>query len=288
VTAVTPTSFEVHPTNAQQARAWDGDEGAYWAAHAAAYEAAVGNYDGAFTAAAAITAGEQVLDVGCGTGQTTRAAARAAAPGGHVLGVDLSAAMLDVARDRAAAEELDNVRFLQADAQVHSFPTAGFDLVISRSGAMFFGDPVAAFSNLFRAVRPGGRLVLLTWQPLDRNEWLTAVLGALAAGRDLPGPPPDAPGPFGLSSPERVHDLLGTAGWSDVSCTAVEAPVRYGEDVDSAHQLVTGAMSWLLADLDDERRKQALEDLRRSMQQHLGPDGVEYRSAGWLVTARRP
>jgi SAM-dependent methyltransferase len=288
VVTVASTSLEVHPSNAEQARAWNGDEGAYWAAHVAAFEGSMGGYDGPFSAATAITAGERVLDVGCGAGGTTLAAARRAGPTGTALGVDLSAAMLDVARARARTEGIANARFLQADAQVHPFPTAGFDVVISHTGAMFFGDPVAAFTNLARAVRPGGRLVLLTWQPLDRNEWLTAVLGALAAGRTLPGPPPDAPGPFGLSSPDRVHDLLGAAGWTDVRCTDVQAPVRYGDDVDSAHEWVSELLSWLLADLDDERRERALEDLRRSMQEHLGPAGVEYRSAAWLVTANRP
>ncbi|WP_222269242.1 class I SAM-dependent methyltransferase [Modestobacter marinus] len=282
------TSVEVHPSNAEQARAWNGDEGAYWAAHVAAFESSVSSYDGPFAAATTVTAGERVLDVGCGAGGTTLAAARRAGPTGDALGVDLSAALLDVARSRARAEGIANVHFLQADAQVHPFPTAGFDVLVSRMGAMFFGDPVAAFTNLARAVRPGGRLVLLTWQPLDRNEWLTAVLAALAAGRTLPGPPPDAPGPFGLSSPDRVHDTLAAAGWSDVRCTGVEAPVQYGDDVDSAHEWVSGRMSWLLADLDDERRRQALEDLRRSMQEHLEPGGVQYPSAAWLVTARRP
>jgi len=285
---VASISSEVHPTNAEQARAWNGSEGAYWAEHADAFEATVSGYDGLFADAVAVTAGTRVLDVGCGAGGTTLAAARRAGPTGDVLGVDLSAAMLDVARSRAAAEGLDNVRFLQADAQVHPLPAASFDVAVSRMGSMFFGDPVAAFTNLARAVRPGGRLVLLTWQGLDRNEWLTAVLAALAAGRHLPGPPPDAPGPFALSSPDRVRDLLTAAGWTDVRSTGVEAPVRYGRDVDSAHEFVSGLLSWLLAGLDDAQRRQALDELRRSMEDHLEPDGVHYASAAWLVSARRP
>ncbi len=285
---MTPTSLQVDPTNADQARAWNGDQGAYWAAHASAFESAASGYDDAFSAATAITAGERVLDVGCGAGGTTVAAARRAGPAGDALGVDLSAPLLEVARARARAEGIGNARFLQADAQVHPFPTAGFDVVISRTGAMFFGDPVAAFTNLARAVRPGGRMVLLAWQSLDRNEWLTAPVAALAAGREIPTPPPHAPGPFAFGDPDRVRDLLGSAGWADVRCTDVQAPLRYGGDVEEAHQLVSGLMSWLLADLDDERRRQALEDLRRSLQEHLGPGGVRYRSAAWLVTARRP
>ncbi len=285
---MTSTSVEVHPSNAEQARAWNGDQGAYWAAHASAFESAVRGSDRWFSTAVAVTAGERVLDVGCGAGGSTLAAARQAGPAGEALGVDLSAAMLDVARARAREEGIGNARFLQADAQVHPFPAAGFDVVISRTGAMFFGDPVAAFTNLARAVRPGGRMVLLAWQPLDRNEWLTAPLAALAAGRQLPTPPPNAPGPFAFGDPDRVRDLLGAAGWAEADCTGVEAPLRYGADVDSAHELVRGLMSWLLTDLDDARRQQALDDLRRSLQDHLDGEGVRYDSAAWLVSARRP
>ena len=109
--------------------------------------------------------------------------------------MDLSAHMIDVARRRAASEGLPNARFLHADAQLHPFPPGGFDVVISRTGAMFFGDPPAAFGNLARALRPGGRLALLTWQPAARNEWFGAFWTALTGRDELPSPPPGAPRP---------------------------------------------------------------------------------------------
>ncbi len=196
----------VAEANAEQARAWDGDEGSFWAAHPDAFDDAVRDHHARLLAAAGITPGERVLDVGCGTGQTTRDAARLAGASGHVVGVDLSTAMLDVARRRAGREQdLPPVELLHADAQIHPFAPGSFDLVLSRTGAMFFGDPGAAFTNLARATRPGGRLCLLAWQPLERNEWIRTILGVLAAGRDLPGPPPDAPGPFALSSTRCVR-----------------------------------------------------------------------------------
>ena len=157
-----------------------------------------------------------MLDVGCGTGKPTLDLARLASPG-HVLGVDLSRRMLGRARDRAEAEGLTNVEFLQADAQVHPFDEGAFDVAVSVFGAMFFNDPVAALSNVGRALRPGGRLAVLAWQALARNQWLVALRAALAVGRTLGAPPNGAPGPFALAEPDHVRWVLGAAGMSTSS-----------------------------------------------------------------------
>jgi SAM-dependent methyltransferase len=153
---MTPTTsgLRVDPSNAEQAKAWDGGEGAYWAAHAGHFDRSVAGYHLPFLEAAAMEAGEQVLDIGCGTGQTTRDAARRASAGG-ALGVDLSADMIALARQLAAAEGLSNARFEQADAQIHPFGQGPFDVAISRTGAMFFGNPPAAFANVARALPAG-------------------------------------------------------------------------------------------------------------------------------------
>src|SRR5438105_1841920 len=146
------TTLEVDPTNAEQAGAWDGDEGAYWAENAERFDRAVAAYHERFLAAAGIGGAERVLDIGCGTGQTTRDAARAA-PDGTALGVDLSGRMVELARRLATGEGIANARFEQADAQVHPFAARSFDVAISRTGTMFFGDPAAAFANIAGAVR---------------------------------------------------------------------------------------------------------------------------------------
>src|SRR5213078_2579136 len=144
------------PSNAGQVGAWDGSEGAFWTAQARRFDETLANCHGPFLAAAAVRERDRVLDVGCGTGQATRDVARVAV-NGSALGIDLSSQMIALARRTAAAEGLDNVQFRHADAQIHPFESADFDVVISRMGSMFFGDPVAAFTNLNRVLRPGGR-----------------------------------------------------------------------------------------------------------------------------------
>jgi SAM-dependent methyltransferase len=284
--SATPPSIVVDPRNAEQLRAWDGDEGSYWAAHADRFDRGVAAHHDRLLAAAAITSDEHVLDLGCGNGQTTIDAARAA-PGGSALGVDLSSPMLAVARERAARAGVENVTFSQVDAQVHDFGAGAFDVVISRTGAMFFSDPPAAFANVGRAVRPGGRIAWLTWQPFEANEWIRELRGALAAGRELPAPPPDAPGPFSLSDPARVHALLTAAGFTDVELEPLHAPMWLGTDAGDADRFLLGMLGWMLQGLDDAARARALDELHGTTTAHETPDGVIYDSAAWIISARR-
>ena len=278
------SAVHTDPDNAEQLRSWDGGEGDYWAANADAYDAAIRGYHRDLLAAAGLGRDLRVLDVGCGAGQTTIDAARSSA---SAVGVDLSSAMLEVARRRADAAGVTNVDFHQADAQVHRFDTAGFDVVISRTGAMFFSDAKAAFANLARATRPGGRLSVLVWQPVDRNEWFRAFTTALAAGRDLPVPRPGSPGPFSLSDPDLTRALLQGSGWSDVAVDGLERPMYFGPDADAAHAFVLGQLGWLVADLPPDQRTRAVDALHTVMREHQTDDGVLIGSAAWLVTAER-
>jgi SAM-dependent methyltransferase len=273
----------VHPANTEQLAAWNGDEGAYWAAHAEYFDRAVAGHDGPFMVAAAIQPTDHVLDVGCGNGQNTRDAARLARYG-SALGVDLSAAMLDYATKAAEAEGLGNVSFLQADAQIYPFEPASFDVAVCRTAAMFFADPVAALANVGRALRPGGRLAILTWQPLAANEWLVTIATALAAGREPRIPPPGA-GPFALSDPDRIRALLDEAGFGEVDVVGNEAPMWFGSDTADAYEFILGQMGWMLEGLDDGRAA-ALDALRAAAAAHETPDGVTFASATWITTAR--
>lgn len=281
------TSGPIDPSNASQRDNWDGDGGAFWAEHIYRFEGGTAAYRPAFHAAAAVQTTDVVLDVGCGAGRTTIEAARAA-PDGEALGVDLSGPMLAIARRRAEDQGVTNTGFMHADAQVHPFEPASVDVVASWHGSMFFGDPVAAFTNIGRALRPGGRLALLTWQPLGLQEWMRSFFGALAAGREPFAPPADGPSPLGLSDPQRVRTLLGTAGFTGVELTDLREPMWFGVDAEDAFAFVAGHHAWMLRDLDDDARAGALDELRADLAAHLGDDGVTYESACWLVTARRP
>ena len=273
----------VDPTNAAQLEAWDGDEGTYWAKHADRFDHALAPHHREFMAASAITSGQRVLDIGCGTGQTTIDAAREAAPG-IALGVDLSTAMLEVARRRAADEGVTNATFLQADAQVHAFETAFFDVVAARTVAMFFGDQAAAFANLRRALRDGGRLVMLTWQPLAGNEWIEVVATALSPPGAVQLPPPGA-GPFSLSEPDEIRSLLEGAGFAGIELRAIEEPMWFGTDPDDATEFILGLQGWRLRDANADERARAVAALRAACVNAITADGVSFRSAAWLTMA---
>ena len=243
------------------------------------YDAELRAHNEQLRAATAIRAGEQVLDVGCGAGQTTREAAAAAAPG-HVLGVDVSAPLLARARELTSN---DNVTYELGDAQVHRFAREHYDIVISRFGTMFFADPVAAFRNIAGALRPGGRVVLLVWQARERNEWSEAIDAAVGAT-------PESDGPFSLGDPAVTTDILEQAGLSDVGFGDVHERMFFGPDVETALEWVRGFTSTrdALERLDPTERAAALARLRNTLAAHLdGGRGVVFDSRAWLVTARR-
>ena len=258
------------------------------------YDAELRRHNEHFRAAADVQPGDRVLDVGCGAGQSTRQAARAAVDG-SALGVDPSAPMLERARRLSDAAGLRNVSFQQADAETHPFPPAHFDLCISRFGTMFFADPVAAFANIGRSLRPGARLVLLVWQEHDRNEWATAIGRALGTGRPPkppvpPMPPVDGPDPFSLADPVVTRGILTAAGFTGVGFADVHEPVFYGQDTETAYDAVLSLWQAkdLLADLDTTTTERALRQLRATLTAHHGDDGVLFDSRAWIVTAVTP
>jgi len=279
----------VDPANAESLRSWDGPDGDYWATNADAFDATLAAYMEPFFQAADLRPGERVLDVGCGCGRTTIDAARRSSPG-RALGLDLSASMLEVARRRAYTEQVANIEFVQADAQVYPFEPGGFDVVLSRFGVMFFADPPAAFANIARALRPGGRVLFAVWQSAAANSWMQTLRDALAMGRTLPTPPPDAPGPVSLADPDRVRSLLGAAGLERIELAAVARPAFFGRDLDSAHEFLSGqpCVRFLLKDLDGPARAEGLAGLRAAIEAKLTPDGLFLESAAWFVTAVRP
>ncbi|GGV11200.1 class I SAM-dependent methyltransferase [Streptomyces spectabilis] len=275
--------------NTAQAQAWNGYEGAHWAAHQDRWNAVNGGFDRPLLDAAALRAGEHVLDVGCGAGATTRLAARAVGPG-RALGLDLSAPMLERARARAADEGVANVSFEHGDAQVHPLAPDSFDVAISRFGVMFFTDPVAAFTNVARALRPGGRVVFLSTAEPEGTEWLRAF-GALDDILPLRGfGATGGPGMFSLADAGTATGLLTAAGFHDVRAERVQAYGTWGRDAEDAARfmLESGPGRHLLEQVDADARALAHVRLAERLRRHETPEGLRLRGAGRLLTARRP
>jgi SAM-dependent methyltransferase len=234
-------------------------------------------------AAAAVRPGDDVLDVGCGAGQTTREAARAAAPG-RVLGIDISTDALARAHKLTAAEALDNVAYEEGDAQTYPFEAASFDIAISRFGVMFFAEPEAAFANIARALRVGGRIAFLVWQARDDNEWAVAIDEVVGSAW------PEGVGPFSLSDRDATTRMLERAGFADVAFEHVDEPMFFGLEVSEAFEWVSGFsdVSQALAAMEPAARDDAVQRLRDVLGAHVRPGhGVTFASRAWLVSARR-
>jgi SAM-dependent methyltransferase len=229
--------------------------------------------------------GESILDIGCGGGETALDLARAVAPEGTIVGIDLSAAVLAFAQ--RAAEGCGRVRFVQADAQIFPFAPALFDAAFSRFGVMFFDDPTAAFINIRRSLRPNGRLAFVCWRALEENP--LDILPLRAASPHLPPQPaqdPDAPGPFAFANPKRVRGILESAGFGEIEITAHDEQVGSG-DVETMLAVCSrvGALGKILRE-NPELRAATLPAVRSALAAHDGPDGVRLRAATWIVTAR--
>jgi len=277
-----------HVVNVEQAQEWDGREGDHWVKHADRYDALSQRITPHLMEAAAVGAADRVLDVGCGCGLTTRSAARAAS-GGSVLGIDLSAAMLQEAERRARAEGLTNVRFEQGDAQVHTFSPADFDLATSRFGVMFFEDPVVAFANIASAIRPGGRFVFVCWQDLARNDWIMVPAGAALSYVPFPDLGPEgAPGPFSLADADRTRAVLTDAGFKGVAINEITEQMFLGENAADATEFLqgTGMARLLFEDVDADTERKAIDAVRHALEAHEQPEGIWLGSAAWLVAAK--
>jgi SAM-dependent methyltransferase len=279
------------PANQEQAEHWNSEQAAaHWITHQARYDRMHEPFATMIIREAAVSTGDRVLDVGCGCGATTRAAA-ALATTGEAVGIDLSAPMLARARADAQSVGPANASFIEGDAQVHPFEPGSFDIVISRFGVMFFDDPAAAFTNLYTATKPGGRLVFVCWQPLAANQWLLVPGSALAEHVPLADPgSPNAPGMFALADPSRVRGILASAGWRDIQITPMQTPILVGGGgtVDDAVEfLLTGSLGRsVLVGADPATKARAVASVHAALAPYADDEGVHLGAAVWLVRAR--
>jgi SAM-dependent methyltransferase len=213
-------------------------------------------------------------------------------PAGRVTGIDLSSAMMAEAARRAAADGLANARFVAGDASTYPFDPASFDLVFSRFGVMFFGDPAAAFGHLRQALRSGGRLVFLCWRPFKDNPWaLVPFMAGAPFLPPLPRPGPDDPGPFSFGDADRVRRILGAAGFAAVAIDAIDEVLPLssgGLDEAVAQATGIGPLARALRDAPTEARAKVVEAVRAALTPHLVDSAVRLPAACWLVKAVNP
>jgi SAM-dependent methyltransferase len=268
---------------------WNSDATRRWVTEQARIDRLMADVTEAALAAAAPMPGEIVLDVGCGTGTTTLKLADAVGPSGQVLGVDISEQQLGLARQRVSDAGTTRVQLVLDDAATHDFAPESFDLCFTRFGVMFFADPVAAFRNIRRAMKPNGRLLLAVFRLGSENPWATASVAAI---RHLVPPPPalgpEDPGQFSWSDPARVRRVLNGAGFSNLALTPLDLLFTLGADATEAAEFATfiGQGARLLHGQPDETRQAARQAFEGFFKQHEGPGGVSLPGALWLVSAQ--
>jgi SAM-dependent methyltransferase len=278
----------VHADNSAQADYWNSAAGHRWTDHQEHQDQLLRPVSDRLIVAAAPKPGDRVIDVGCGCGATTIDFAARVGPGGEVLGLDLSEPMLARARQRAP-QHLP-VRLELADATVYDFEPAGFDLVVSRFGVMFFADPARSFANLRTGLRPGGRLVFACWREAKQNPWMVVPLRE--AGKHAPALPetsPEAPGPFAFANDARVRLILSDAGYADIVLEPhdLDLDLAAGQGLDRAVKaaMSIGPTSRMLDGQSEAVRAAATADIRKALATHAQGESVPLGGAIWLVSA---
>jgi SAM-dependent methyltransferase len=278
--------------NARQIEFWNGEHGVSWAQYADIVDIMFSAITDAVLAAADIRTGDRVLDLGCGNGGTTLAAAGLVTPIGSVTAVDISAPMIERAKERSAATGLTNVTYVLGDATTCPFEPQSVDKLISRLGSMFFEDPESAFRNMLPALAPGARVALGVWRGPRENQW---AMGPVAAAKEFlempPRPGPTDPGPFSFADPDRVKSVLGAAGLQDVELAPLDFQIPLGNTLDEALNFVMemGPLSAPLATVTGDKRDMAIEAITGVLKDNQGADGiVRLAGACWIVTAGAP
>lgn len=274
------------PANDEQARLWNGPSGRAWVDMQEPLDRLFRPFEALLADAVAASGATRVLDVGCGTGATTLAMAQRLGAGAGCTGIDISEPMLAVARMRAKRGNIP-ARFIHADAQHHVFEDGSFDALVSRFGVMFFDAPVDAFTQLRRAMRPGGEMHCIAWRGPQENPFMTAA--ERAAAPLLPGLPPrraNAPGQFSFADPQRVRRILEGAGWTDIAIEPLDVACAMPESGLLPYVTRLGPVGLLLQQADGCLRKRIIEVVREAFDPYVRDGEVRFTAACWRIGAR--
>ncbi len=274
-----------HEAAEEQRRLWNGVAGRNWIEAQEVLDRVFTPIEESLLEPLDLAAGGRLLDVGCGTGSTTLAAARRLGAGDRALGIDVSELMIAAARARAEREGIE-ARFILADAQRHPFEPESLDLVLSRFGVMFFGDTAAAFANLRRATRREGRLRFVAWRSPEENPFMTTA--ERAAAPLLPDLPPrraGLPGPFAFADDARLRANLEEAGWAAVEIRPVDLTCSLSEDDLTTYLTRLGPVGRRLAEVDQDTRARVTDALRLAYAPFVTEGEVSFTAACWMVSA---
>ena len=274
-------------SNADQIAYWNGDVGQRWAAQQTRLDAMLAPLSNAALAAAAAKPGERVLDIGCGCGDTTIKLAAAVGPTGSARGVDISAPMLALAKERGRAHA--NLTFAEADAATHNFEPNGFDLLFSRFGVMFFANPDEAFANMRKSLKKTGRAAFVCWRDWRENEWVRVPI--MAVRPHVPPQPqlgPEDPGPFAFADPARLRRILANGGFDVITLKPFDAKVEIGASLEDAAAYLQefGPVSRALSDASPAQKQAAATALREALAPHAKSAPITLGAAVWIVTAK--
>ncbi|OLT12923.1 SAM-dependent methyltransferase [Pseudonocardia sp. CNS-139] len=277
---VTPES------NDEQTARWNGPAGQAWVDLQGVLDEMFRPLEDLLVEGIVAKPGGGVLDVGCGTGSTTLAAARRSGGAGRCVGIDLSGPMIAVARERAERAGVP-ARFLHADAQEHTFDPAAFDTIMSRFGVMFFDDPVRAFANLRWAAAADAEFRFVAWRSAAENPFMTTAERAAAPFLpERPAPRPDAPGQFAFADRGRIQRVLEASGWAGIDIRPIDVVCTLPEPELERYFTRLGPLAQVLHEVDGPTREQVIDTVRPGFDTYLHGGEVRFTAACWLVRTR--
>jgi SAM-dependent methyltransferase len=285
----------VAPDNAEATEAWSGPLFDLFVKYRDLTTAGLGAHGEAAMQVSPPRAGERVLDLGCGFGDTTQRLAQLVGAEGSALGVDVSEPFIEAARKEAEGSDAANVEFAVADVQTLELPRE-FDYAFSRMGIMFFANPVAALRNVSKALVPGGRFCAVVWRRKLDNEWVHRAELVVDEYLDHPeesDEPTCGPGPFSMANADTVTEQLKIAGFEEIALQRSDLPLKIGRDLEHAVEFnmalgPAGEVLRLWGDRVDEIRPQIADRLRKTLADLETPDGVYAPASTWIITARVP